>query len=490
MIKKLSREEFKEALIKGHGRAVMHVKQYGLDGIDDIMLNACLHDVSYDPTCTKSRSRWLIDMFWNTPVRDELIRKIIHAFNQRQLINHSDHIREIADTRQLCEFVCDMALKGCDISAQALREKMYMQKSLAYLMHPYYAEFMQALIKVDGIKAYVWFAQQLGNALIQHENDDETREIIWLYAEDIVYRSNHEVQHAAQLELDEQKTNNTAILAFVTYKQKEAQNFESKRLELLAEHYPLTKEQKQVKRECVLKEIDLQQILEDKFQTPKFKPNYYKHRQFGLYATQEELESIFQKLINERNEQTCIRLLWVFCKAVLPEPHPHIFEMATSSNAYLKEATLKALAQVDNALVGDFARHLIQSEQCPRTVALLIDLFSLNYIHGDELLILNAMVMTESDESLHRYSTSICRVLKNNTNPALLMFALWIYEKNPCEECRTAAVKWMCRQSLLPDTIREECLSDASSDIWYLVSDFLDLAKCENEKKKPLHYCS
>jgi hypothetical protein len=68
----LSRDEFGDALAKGLGRALSHVKTYGLDRVKDLVLYACLHDVSYDAQIEGSRAKWLFAMFVASPYYLEL----------------------------------------------------------------------------------------------------------------------------------------------------------------------------------------------------------------------------------------------------------------------------------------------------------------------------------------------------------------------------------------------------------------------------------
>jgi hypothetical protein len=60
----LSRDEFGDALAKGLGRALLYVKTYGLDRVKDLVLHACLHDLSYDAQIEGSRAKWLFAMFY------------------------------------------------------------------------------------------------------------------------------------------------------------------------------------------------------------------------------------------------------------------------------------------------------------------------------------------------------------------------------------------------------------------------------------------
>jgi hypothetical protein len=59
----LSRAEFADAIAKGLGRTFLYVKNYGLDNVKDLVLAACLDDLSYDPQIETSRansiSLWL-----------------------------------------------------------------------------------------------------------------------------------------------------------------------------------------------------------------------------------------------------------------------------------------------------------------------------------------------------------------------------------------------------------------------------------------------
>jgi hypothetical protein len=73
----LSRSEFADAIAKGLGRAFLYIKNHGLDRVHDLLLNACLHDLSYDTQYSESRSKWLFFMLVNSPhyleFRDEIL---------------------------------------------------------------------------------------------------------------------------------------------------------------------------------------------------------------------------------------------------------------------------------------------------------------------------------------------------------------------------------------------------------------------------------
>lgn len=45
----LTKNEFRDALRKGLGRVVIHVRNYGYKDMQDDILHACLHNLAYDP---------------------------------------------------------------------------------------------------------------------------------------------------------------------------------------------------------------------------------------------------------------------------------------------------------------------------------------------------------------------------------------------------------------------------------------------------------
>ena len=56
----LDREQFRAASKKGHGRALMHVSRYGASGVEDVIVDACVHDKTFDPQCEWGRAEWML----------------------------------------------------------------------------------------------------------------------------------------------------------------------------------------------------------------------------------------------------------------------------------------------------------------------------------------------------------------------------------------------------------------------------------------------
>lgn len=57
----LSRDEFQKALRLGHGRARMHLDAFGLEGLQNIVLEAATTGTTYDPQVDGFAAEWLAD---------------------------------------------------------------------------------------------------------------------------------------------------------------------------------------------------------------------------------------------------------------------------------------------------------------------------------------------------------------------------------------------------------------------------------------------
>ncbi|MGL6197068.1 MAG: hypothetical protein ACRC2T_19830, partial [Thermoguttaceae bacterium] len=60
---KLTREEFQNALKKGLGRAVQHVRESAPSDVRDDLLHASLNCLVRDAQCECGRAPWLMKMF-------------------------------------------------------------------------------------------------------------------------------------------------------------------------------------------------------------------------------------------------------------------------------------------------------------------------------------------------------------------------------------------------------------------------------------------
>ena len=115
-VKRLSQKEFKAALEKGQGRATLHVIQFGLDDVKDLVLEACLHNQVYDQQIESNRGKWLFNMFQDSPHFPEFRDAIFRALEVET---------NYWDIYQLCSLVREIAVTGNEEAHQRLKKFVY-----------------------------------------------------------------------------------------------------------------------------------------------------------------------------------------------------------------------------------------------------------------------------------------------------------------------------------------------------------------------------
>ena len=73
----LTLEKFCDALDKGLGRAVIQVREQGQDNLGDDILNACLHNLAYDPQCEGDHADWMLEIVELTGNRERAPKTLL-----------------------------------------------------------------------------------------------------------------------------------------------------------------------------------------------------------------------------------------------------------------------------------------------------------------------------------------------------------------------------------------------------------------------------
>ncbi len=441
---RLSQNEFYAALKRGHGRALLHVNQYGLDEFADVVLKACLKEPSYDRQCEHSRAPWLFSMFAHAEE---------YAWFASEIGSALDSETEQFDLSHLYELLAQMAKNGDASAGAALRLKVLSQ-TFSLSKYPHGCNEFASL---DGVDAVVELARRYGAKPI------EKPEVTWQILDDLTYGL--DILPQVETKLQELALTDDAIERFW--------NNEKFHRARLAQSPKLSDaERAESIRKRTRRELPIEKILSNaSAHAGQYPGNYMR---FGKHATKAELLTIFQQLLIETDEKIYLRLLWVFRKAQLPELHPRIWEFANSKDNEVRAAAQAALAQWRNPKVGEFARQKLRAMDFSESDTELLELFILNYKPKDEELIVSALMrLPAGDEPAHDFGMSILAIGKNNYSPALSAMFEWVYETTPCTVCRERAVEWLIETKTIKPEIAHECLYDANEDIQNLAKQLL-----------------
>ncbi len=146
----LTRDEFADALRKGKGRAVQHIRAHGDAGVEDLLLAACIHCQSHDPQSEGYRSDWLMGMLMMVPDPQPYYDAVLAAFPE------STNAR---DAEQMAGMLVAMAEQGRSDARKALYDKFDRQEFKEDWM------LSLRLIGLDGVEGLLHVARAQGRRL-------------------------------------------------------------------------------------------------------------------------------------------------------------------------------------------------------------------------------------------------------------------------------------------------------------------------------------
>ncbi len=452
-IKRLTRDDFADALRKGLGRALLHVLHYGLDDVADLVLEACLHCQIYDVECETSRGAWLFQMFRDSPRYSEFRDAI-----QGHLTGDGEV--SAADAWELCALLKEMAANGDAGARQTLGEVAREQARLPQNDDP---AGVEDWVDLEGREGLLEVARIYGRRTRLNPQDCVPANI--LYMGD----SEHEIKavlfQAAQTDPD--------IKAYWDYLEDRGAFDDPPRSGLPARLAALADTvaealadpaAQQRQREKVRKKYSVESILQDARNRVGEIPSQYD--QFGRYATADELKEIYAHLVNETDAAVQLRLLWVFRRAPLPELNEMFFRWADGMDAELRSAAIATLAQTADERVHELARAKVRAGQLVGPDCGALGLFLNNYATEDARLITQALSSLDTNvNDVHRLASDLADLAEEVRDVALADALKWGYENTPCINCRSRIVKQLSVVGRLDAERLFECGYDADEEI-------------------------
>jgi len=413
----------------------LHVKQYGLDGVTDLVLKACLHDQAYDPQSESSKAKWLFDMFKNTGQYAKFSEAIINGLKRK---------RETWDLQQLFELAEEMAKNG-DVKAwEAVRERAFEKASKDSM-----DDWLGAIewTHLTGIEGALDIARIYGQRLLSNPED---------FAPDTVFIWD-EISSDFQKQLFKLSQNEPRLKAYQYYLEKQG---------LL--DTPSSQANKEIKK-LLADEFNRQHFnLELILSNAKNKVGDYpvQYSAFGRHATPEEKETILYQLIQEEDDDVRLRLLWVFSRSPLPRILPAIFQWVENKNRTLYTSAINVLAGLSDPRIHELAKKKITSDKLLGIETGIFKLFINNYESDDAKLFERALFhLKPGKEAAHALVWNLTEIAKRHKDAGLSDSLKWAYDKTPCAECRHRLVIQLDAVNELNGFILDECQFDANEDI-------------------------
>lgn len=439
---RLSREAFATALRHGRGSAVMHLREHGMDDVEDLVLAACLANQCLDSQCEGSRAPWMYSLFKGTPAYPRFVDAIVAALPQSLRDYDGDHLRALAGL---------MARDGDAQAAHALRSYVWSQDFSG-------SRIIGAaeLTALDGMPAVVEMARRLGTVIQQ--DPKASVDMLGNLIEDFLPFD------TVVAELKRVAAGNAAVAAYVANKEKGDASYarwdyshEARKAGAWKRH------QRFMDRNPVDTILAAASCKSSQ---------HYQFQKFGSLACQEDLERVLERLRIESDPDACEKLLVVFYWAELTHLDDRIFELASHSAPGVRAAAEIVMRRLTDPRVRELARRRVGDAAFSSKSAWDLELFDLNYGPGDETLILAALERQSVDGiEAYKLGYSAMQLCSQARSPALAGVALWVYRTCPCTIRRRHAVEMLLEWDCLPAHIAAECRYDASDQLRALMCD-------------------
>lgn len=416
----LSRDEFADALRKGKGRAVQHVRAHGDAGVEDLLLEACIHCQSHDPQSEGYRSGWLMEMLGMLPDPRPFYETILGSF-----LDSTD----ARDVEQMAGIIVTLAEQGSLKARSALYEKFDRQE--------FNEDWMLSLrlINLDGIEGLLHVARVLGRRLATDSD-------FWLGGY---------LQHVADEQFGMAAVDEVLLKAAVD--SPDVRRF----------HHDLREPRHEESTQDAPYALDT--YLSDLVESGR-RARLLASR-FARCGSESDHRELFELIERELDASRLASMLRVFAARIdPPRGVDGVLRFARHEDAAVRKVAIDVLKRFTDHRLGDLAVELLDAGNLEA-----IDLLANNPRPGQFARIYDLLPASPDEERDHRLGMDLTILCSQHRLPEALDCLVWVYERTPCSYCRGNAVGELVEMGKLPSAIREECLDDSYSGSREWVAD-------------------
>jgi len=236
--------------------------------------------------------------------------------------------------------------------------------------------------------------------------------------------------------------------------------------ERVREEYPLRKMTDHFLNNDFSKYADDERFLENPYRFLRYHTNY-KFSIGGRWAAEEDLNYVYEKIMEQDDPLRKAILLWTFYSSSLPKVDEQFLALLDSDDERLAQSAKNTLSNTKSPLVREKALELLTTVPTPPNWAFGIDLMESNF-QEEDFDLLDSAIRTKrfSDEwDLEFAGISIRKIYDQHPSEKFAEIFLWFYENGPCSFCRKSFIDCLQKMQRLPHEILEECRDDCNSEI-------------------------
>lgn len=440
----LDPDKFKAALHRGQGRAFMHARRFGLGGLDEVLIDALLHDRQYDPQCECGRFAWLLDLIARDPIGERVLDAVIPRLGEPT--------ENFWDATQRCAVAQLLAARGRADARTALYQCLRICKDSSDVIGP------SEIIELDGADGLLRVASFLG-ALndTDRERCADNSPIRW-------YDEAHG-EGAARRILEHAAVHSKEVAAYLRAIEPEGTGNEQSEPTRDRGYLNVNNVQFQAQaREShadKMRRISARDVIES-VRTESGPWACIWLISWGGYAAVADLRTIRDELSREEDPERIQRYLRPFTHGVLPELDPCFLRLANHEDTRVRDLAQRAASHYAHPDVRKLALDRLSAGQFVHSEVLLL---KKNFQAGDAALLMGALRPDVDIHDLHGVGHDLLKVFSTNKTPECLEPMLFLYEHTPCSNCREDAVEIMMSTNTAPAWVLDECRFDCASSL-------------------------
>jgi len=413
-------ELFKRSIKNGTGEAIILLMENPEVNFDQLILQACTHNLAYDPQCEGSRAHYLFEILSLAQNTWVLINKIINRLNFPST--------EYWDAKLLFDLLGIIAKEGSELARQALYQRYSNNLKNKY-------EFIDTnvLITLDGLKGLEFVADIQGKQLKLDPDD-------WVDDYPIQLCKKHFPNTDPENYLKEKSKTNHNIKEFLI-------KIKATNLFIKKDNIPFSLQQ-------LLNLIDLGK---DVFSF------------MGKDLTEKNVLKLAQLLLNEKNSKKIQSYLSLLIRHKYPLDISNLLRLLEIEEQRVKNLTLRLLSKIKDKKI----RTLIDLNYTNLTYLYNhLAFFVSNYLENDITVLSNILNTLETEEDIHSFGLIILDIFDQNMieNPKKLLYKL--YYLNNCSICRESFIRKLMLANQISDKLLQELKYDCDNDIRQLANQY------------------
>lgn len=398
-------------------------------GLEEIVLDACLHDRAYDPQCEGDRTSWLMEIIDASGAESLVLKALI---SQRESLSDTDW-----DATQRCRILRELALRGHPEARSRLYESLRLLPGTADVVGA------EDIIAIDGAKGLLHVAEYLGMLL-------RTEPGFWV--DDYTLHGFDEAHGlgAARRVLDAETSQSQNVAEYLRHLDEREQ----------AKSSAGSAKEKKISHINKLRSFSGAAIVEE-IETSDPEQNRYWFSSWGLHAPVEELSVVFESMLLQFDPGRLGKYLRVFGRRALPAFDSRLLQYADHEVSEIRCLANRALSNYSHPAVRQLA---IERLKRGRFLEDELILLKRNYQEGDAAIIEGAIEIPADRDQLHGVIFELVGLFEANLVEESANAMYFVYEQSPCSNCRAKAVRILLDTSNAQDWLLEECRHDSQEE--------------------------